>query len=46
VRSLISAVLTCVGGFVLALYLAELFGIGYFQFYYGPQPVSCTVCDK
>jgi hypothetical protein len=46
VRSLVSAVLTRVGGFALALYLAELFGIGYFQFYYASQPVSCTVDDK
>jgi hypothetical protein len=46
VRSLISAVLTNVGGFVPALYLAELFGIGCFLFYYGSQPVSYTVDDR
>jgi hypothetical protein len=31
---------------MLALCLAELLGIGYFQFYYCAQPVSCTVDDK
>jgi hypothetical protein len=46
VTSLISAVLTCVDGFVLALYLAGLFGTRQLQFYYGPQPVNRTVDDK